>query len=259
MFKTPTCQELQQALGELFTCSDQGDCRRIRTPYLYPDGDIIDLYCKIEGNAVRVSDLAETSGWLRMQSASPRRTSRQTRLIEDVCLTLGVDFDQGTLQARCQVDDDLADVVTRVAQAALRVSDLWFTFRTQAIQRTPDDVADFLAEREIGFVRREKLKGRSGRDWTIDFLVRTEVCSSLVQVLTTGSRAAARRVCEHALAAWHDLSHLKVGKESLAFVSLFDDTTDVWSSEDFALVEPLSTISHWSRPEDLAAVLGGAA
>ena len=40
-------------------------------------------------------------------------------------------------------------VVTRVAQAALRVSDLWFTFRAQAVQSITDEVADFLEDREL--------------------------------------------------------------------------------------------------------------
>ena len=48
------------------------------------------------------------------------------------------------------------------------------------------------------------------------------------------------------------------GPEALTFVSLFDDTADVWADEDFRLVEPLSMVSRWSRPDELAAVLSGA-
>ena len=254
-----TCQELQKGLGALFTCSDQGDYQRIRTPYLYPDGDNIDVFCKVEGDEVRVSDLAETTGWLRMQSASLRRSPKQTRLIEDTCETHGVEFTRGMLQAWCRSGDELAQAVTQVAQAALRVSDLWFTLRTYAVQRVTDDVADFLAEREFRFKRAEKLAGRSGRDWTIDFRVRAERRSSLVQVLSTGNRAAAPRVCQQALAAWYDLNHLVAEMEALTFVSLFDDSSDVWADEDYNLVEPISTVSYWSRPDEFAAVLSKAA
>lgn len=249
------CQDLQRNIGALFTCSQQGDYQRVRTPYLYPDGDNIDVFCRADGETVTVSDLAETTGWLRMQTAALRRSPKQTRLITDTCVTHGIEFYRGMLQARCRPGDELAQVVTRVAQAAFRVSDLWFTFRTQAVQSITDEVADFLTEREFGFGRAEKLVGRSGRGWTVDFHVRTERRSSLVHVLTTGNRAAAHRVCEHVLAAWHDLNHLVAGPEALTFVSLFDDTADVWADEDFRLVEPLSTVSHWSRPDEFAAVL----
>ncbi len=252
-------QDLQRRLGALFTYSEHGDYRRIRTPYLHPDGDNIDLFCKADGDTLTVSDLVETAGWLRMQSAALRRSPKQTRLIEDTCVTHGIEFYRGMLQARCRPGDELAQVVTRVAQAALRVSDLWFTFRTQAVESITDEVADFLTEHELGFERAEKLVGRSGRGWTVDFHVRTERRSSLVQVLSTGNRAAAHRVSEHVLAAWHDLNHLVAGPEALTFVSLFDDTADIWADEDFRLVEPLSTVARWSRPDEFAAVLSDAA
>ena len=254
------CGVLQREMGSLFSCSKQGDRLRIRTPYLYPDGDCIDLFCKVDdGGVMTVSDLAETTGWLRMQTAGSRRSPKQARLIEDACVTHGIEFYRGMLQARCRTGDELAQVVTRVAQAALRVSDLWFTFRTRAAESIADEVAEFLSERGLGFERAEKLAGRSGRGWTVDFHVRTELRSSLVQVLSTGNRAAAHRVSEHVLAAWHDLNHLAAGPEALTFVSLFDDTADVWTDEDLRLVESLSTVSHWSRPDEFAAVLSAPA
>ena len=100
---------------------------------------------------------------------------------------------------------------------------------------------------------------RSIRCWKVDFHVRTESRSSLVQVLSTGNRAAAHSVSAHVLAAWRDLNHLAAGPEALAFVSLFDDTADVWANEDVRLVEPLSIVSRWSRPDEFADVLNGAA
>ena len=263
------CRDLQRQMGALFTCSEQGDYQRIRTPYLYPDGDNIDLFCKVEGDVVTVSDLAETTGWLRMQSAALRRSPKQARLIEDACVTHGVEFYRGMLQARCRPGEELAQVVTRVGQAALRVSDLWFTFRTQAVESIAvesiavesikDEVADFLTKRKFRVERAERLPGQSGRNRTVDFHVRTKLRSSLVQVLSTGNRAAAHRVSEHVLAMWHDLNYLVGGPEALTFVSLFDDTADVWADEDFRLVESLSTVSHWSRPDEFAAVLSEAA
>ena len=64
-------QDLQREIGALFTCSEHGEYQRIRTPYLYPDGDNIDLFCKVVDDVVTVSDLAETTGWLRICSRWP--------------------------------------------------------------------------------------------------------------------------------------------------------------------------------------------
>ena len=208
------CENLQRNLGALFTCSAHGDYQRIRTPYLYPDGDVIDLFCKVDGDTGdgQRSRRDHPAGFTRSRRPCDGRRSRsgssKTR-----AWTHGLEFYRGTLQARCRRGDDLAAVVTRVAQGALRVSDLWFTIRTQAVESITDEVADFLTERELGFDRDEKLAGRSGRGWTVDFHVRTERRSSLVQVLSTGNRAAAHRVSEHVLAGWHDLNHLVLGPE----------------------------------------------
>ena len=121
----PACaQDLLKGIDSLFVCSEHGDYQRIRTPYLYPDGGNIDLFCRIVDDVVTVTDLAETTGWLRMKSPALRRSSKQRRLIEDACVAHGVEFYRGMLQARCHRSDELAPVVTRVAQAALRVSDL---------------------------------------------------------------------------------------------------------------------------------------
>jgi hypothetical protein len=139
------------------------------------------------------------------------------------------------------------------------VSDLWFTYRTRSVESVTDEVADFLTEGQFSFERLEKLAGRSGRTWTVDFHVRTASRSSLVYVLATGSRSSARVIAEHVLAAWYDLSHLAAGPEALRSLSLFDDTVDVWSPEDFRLVEPLSTVLRWSEPERFAEELQSAA
>lgn len=259
MTQMDICARLKQGLSILFMCSEQGEYTRIRTPYLYPDGDIIDLFCKAQGDMIAISDLGETLRWLRMQTISVRRTPKQNALIEDACITHGVEFYRGMLLARCGPDDELAAVASRVAQAALRVSDLWFTFRTRSVESVTDEVADFLNERQLPFDRGEKLTGKSGRIWTPDFHIRAVKRSSLVYVLSTGSKSAARAVVNQVHTAWYDLNILHVGPEALQFVSLFDDTMDVWSEEDFRLGEQLSQVARWSRPDEFASLVTEAA
>ncbi len=50
--------------------------------------------------------------------------------------------------------------------------------------------------------------------------------------------------------AWVDFSHFKVS-QGIRFISLFDDTYDVWSGEDLALVSELSETVLWSNSDDL--------
>lgn len=248
-----TCEAIASELGSLFSCAPHDKYTRVRTPFLYPDGDVIDLFVRDTGDSTLLTDLGESLRWLKSHTASPRRTQKQGQLIDDVCLNHGVELYRGMLVARAKPGDSLAEATTRLAQAALRVGDIWFTYRTRTVQSVTDEVADFFVERELKFDRGAKRPGRSGYAWTIDFHVLGPRHSSLVNVLATGNRAAARGIAERVLAAWHDLSHLAAADTS--FVSLFDDTMDVWTDEDFRLVESLSTIARWSRPDEVEHLL----
>lgn len=256
---TNRCESLTSELGELFSCIPGDRHQKIRTPFLYPDGDNIDLFVTEKEGTLIVSDLGETLRWLRSQTLTPKRSPKQNALIADACLTHGIEQYKGTLLARCRPSVTLASVTLRVAQACLRVSDLWFTFRTRAVESTADEVSDFLLEHQIHFDRRPKMAGRSGRGWTPDFHVILPERGSLVAVLSTGNRSSARTVTEHALAMWHDLNQLTYGPEALRFISLFDDTADVWQEQDFTLLDSLSEIQRWSQPETLVEALGAAA
>jgi hypothetical protein len=247
------CAELTQSVGSLFTCDERDGHVRIRTPFLYPDGDVIDIYAQNGGSVLTLSDFGETLRWLRMQTAAQRRSTKQQQLIQDVLLNHGVELYRGMLTVRVTEPTSLSGAVMRLSQAALRVADLWFTFRTRAVESITDEVADFLAERHVPFERSDQLLGRSGRVWRPDFHTRTNRRTALINVLSTGSVAAAKGVVEHVFTQWHDLSHLKLGSEGIRFVSLFDDNVNVWSEHDLKLLSEFSEITYWSRPDDLFA------
>lgn len=246
---TSICEEFRGQMSALFTCEQKGEHVRIRTPYLYPDGDYIDLFFKPNQDPLTITDLGETTRWLRMQTISPRRSAKQRQMIQDICLTHGVEFFKGMLEVRCQ-PSELGGTVTRLSQAALRVADIWLTYRSRIYESVTDEVATFLEDKSVSFERSEALIGRSGRSYHVDFHTRTPRRSALVSVLSTGSKSAARGIVDHVVTTWFDLNQLKLGPEGLAFVSLFDDTMDVWRDEDFRLVTEVSQTARWSDPQE---------
>ena len=250
------CTALQQAVPPLFVCSPAPqEGVRVRTPMLYPDGGVVDVFVLERNDGYIVTDFGDALGWLGLQSTSRTRTSKQKALIQDVCQTLRVERFRDQLLLRNVDSDALGESVLRVAQATVRVSDLWFTIRSQALQTTADAVDEWLREREIVFEREVSKQGRSTRNWTIDFETRTANRTCFVFLLVTGARGATRRQTEHVLAGCRDLSHFKERQPDLAFVSLFDDTEDVWQPPDFSMVEEDSEIALWSHPAKLENLL----
>jgi hypothetical protein len=202
-----------------------------------------------------LTDYGETLRWLAMQAPSFRRTVKQLALIQDTCSTLGVEFYKGMLQKRVERENDFAAAIMSLGQAAVRVSDLWFTFRSRSFESMNDEVAELLEARRISHERDVSLVGRSGTVWKVEFHTRTPRRTTLVKVLSTGNRAAARKMADHTLATWYDLANLKLGPEGVSYISLFDDSLNVWSDEDFKLVEDLSEVVYWSNPDEFAARL----
>lgn len=250
------CSQISATLPSLFECSPAPyEGARVRTPMMYPDGGIVDVFVLERQDGYVLTDFGEALGWLRLQSASDSLSAKQRLLVDDVCRTLNIQMERGQLTLRIGKDDALGEAVLRLAQAVVRVSDLWFTFRSQSLQTTSDEVDEWLREREIQFERSVQRQGRSHRNWRVDFETRWNNRTSMVFLLSTGSRGAVSRITEHVATACMDLSHLKETQSDTLFVSLFDDSRDVWQQQDFNLVEQVSTIARWSQPEEFEYIL----
>ena len=223
---------------------------------MYPDGGIVDVFVlEEEDGQCKVTDFGEALGWLRMQSVSGRRSTKQNQMIDDACQTLGVEMLRGQLVLRLLSDDRIGEAALRLAQAVVRVSDLWFTLRARPIETAAKEVNHWFKTKKIEFERSVKQRGTSGREWTIDYQTHMHTKTSLIFLLSSDSRGATQRMTEHVLAGWVDLGHLKDSKSRHSFISLFDDTKDVWQRKDFDLLKPYSKIARWSRKEEFERIL----
>lgn len=251
------CLEISTHLSDLFTCSNVNGFVRIRTPFLYPDGDVIDIYLQEKNGQKTLTDLGDTLGWLHGQTIARKKTTKQESLLQDICLNHGIEQYRGMFFLRVDTEQSFATEVIRLSQALVRVSDLWFTFQTRAYESIVEEVAEFLSDMKISFDQNVKYKGRSGRSRMIDFHTRNSSRTSFIEVLSTGSKAAANSKVDSIVSTWHDLSHMRVGQRSIEFISLFDDTLDIWSSSNIQQLNDLSEISYWSQREEFKKLICG--
>lgn len=241
------CKEIASKLQGSFECTDLDGRIRVRTPFVYPDGDVLDVFIKPQGDSVTITDLGETVRWLRSVTLSAKRSPKQQRLLHEVCKTHNVAFERGILKVT-STQESVADALVRLSQAALSVSDLWFTFRSRTVSSAADDVSDFFEEREISFHRSPKVVGVSGREHRLDFSTQTPGSEKLLCLLSTGSRASVKGLVEHVVATFYDLREWPL-TEGRGLISLFDDTIDIWSPEDFKQLDGLSSIARWSQQD----------
>lgn len=282
------CASIGSSLPSLFVCSPAPqEGVRVRTPMLYPDGDVVDVFVLEDGSGYTVTDYGDSLGWLEMQSIGRHLSPKQQSLVQDVCQTLRIELFQQQLTLKSVEEDALGEAVLRVAQAAVRISDLWFTLRNKSLQTTANEVGTWLREEQVSFKRqvakqglstkilianqvdnwlREKQisfkrqvakQGRSTKTWTVDFEIRTRNRTSLVFLLSASSRRTTLRVSEHVLAGCIDLDYMKADQPNVAFVSLFDDLPGIWREQNFNLVREHSEIARWSRPDEFEQILLG--
>lgn len=252
------CEDIKREFGGLFECEPVNRHIRIRTPFLYPDGDLVDLFYREEGEQKIITDLGETMRWLRSQTLSPKRTNKQKALIQDICMTLGVEFFQGELLVRVSPGQSLSEQLSHLSQAIMRASDLWLTYRTRTPYTFVDEIEEFLEEKNIRYSKNDKLIGRSQRPYSIDFRTFHPKKSSCMNVLSTGSKSVAKNKVDSSFTAWNDLSYLRTS-DDMQFVSLIDDSFDVWTPEDLNLLGRISTLAHSSDMNELERILTGEA
>lgn len=250
------CAQIAATLPPLFGCSAAPyEGARVTTPLRYPDGGIVDVFVLERQDGYVLTDFGEALGWLRMQSSSDNLSPRQNRFVNDVCRTLGVRLERGELILRIGKNDALGEAVLRLAQAVVRVSDIRFTFQRQRPQTTAKEVEKWLRERQINFQRSVFRQGISQKNWRVNFETQSDNRTSMVFLLSARDRSNVSGITEHVTAAFTDLGHLKESQSDTLFVSLFDDSRDVWREEDYNLVKQVSTIAQWSQPDEFEHIL----
>lgn len=253
------CDAVRQGLPALYECSPAPiEGVRIRTPFLYPNGRVIDVFVIETNHGYEVTDFSAAVGWLRMQTIKGKLTVKQRASIRDIGQTLGTEFKKGEIIYRCNDLSEVSEAVQIVGQAVLRVADLWFLFRHSVSESVSDEVEEWLQEREIASERNYKVRGRSTREWNVHFKTLVLGNTSFVFLLSTATRGAVHRITDQVFTGCSDLTNSQnatIYTYTPKLVSLFDDTVDVWWKEDFDLLENVSEIARWSSPDEFEHIL----
>ena len=239
-------------LAPLFLVRVRGPRLHVVTPFALPDGDLIAVFVLRHSDPPLLGDLGETLRWLRSHTSAARRSDGQHQRILEVCAGLGVELQRGELRTHARPGEPLALAVVRLAQACLRVAELWRGFRPRPGAGLLDEVEACLrAElraRPLGITRGERIAGISATTWSADFRVRTPERHTLIFVLASERRDHARKLAEHVVAACTDLAHLrKLRRTPVQFIALFDDRGAAWSDADARLVAPFAIPCKWSE------------
>ena len=127
ILQEPLEERLVPRLGPLYECSEWRDGIRIRTPFTFPCGQIINVFCKINECRATITDYGDTLGWLSLQCEEPIKSEdRLMRFIDEINKTRGVKIQGHMLYIPHAPESNLADEVIRMLQAMLAISNLYY-------------------------------------------------------------------------------------------------------------------------------------
>ena len=232
---------------------------RISTPFYYPDTSNIDVFVERKKSLldeVLVSDFGQTADLLLNIKLSPWGTKKRRQLVQEICSALNVEMDGGRIQVTLQEEEigQLPDAIFRVAQASLRVSDLYMTKRLYMPSAYKEDVEEFLCDRELNFETGITLPGIFSHQLTFDFLVKGHARDSLLQTLSTGNSQVSHHMALEAFAKWHDLEPSLRNQYTL--VTIYDSSSDVFREDDVTRFREYSNVFAFpAEAESLAKTL----
>lgn len=254
------CQELAKNIGTLFTCSEFKDFIKITTPFIYPDGDVIDIFYRKIDQGFILTDLGETIRWLESQSVSGMRSDKQKELIETIRLTHNLEVKRDMFITRVDSSADsikLASSILELGQALVRLSDLWILQSGRKTKTMIDWVEYFIKKMDINYEREPLYTGRTERNWRPHFYTTVKGNNVLTHVLNTDKKSKTKPILCMVNTQWQDLEQYKV-KSNYKFISLIVDTDEgakVWTEGDKKLLSETSEVKKWSNKNDFKEAL----
>jgi hypothetical protein len=214
-------------------------------PFLYPDHDNVEVFVKEESaNTVIVSDLGETMRRLDMIGLDTHTSSTIAYQVERISSGLQVSMEDGILFKEGN-RNDIGSLLFDVVSACTAVGDLAFGSRGFQPLTFQEEVATLLKSNDLSFDRGHTVRGRSTREYKIDFMVTTRHRVSYVHALSAQTRGGILAWVNATFAMWSDIetAQEKVTRK----VSLLNSETDKIVEGDVNLLGQVSTVFRWTE------------
>ena len=216
---------------------------RITTPLLYPDGAAVELLYTPHVDlfaSSHLTDSGKTAALLADSQVYIEGYEKRQHILADICRTLRVQNAKGELCAVVESGQSLADAVMRLAQACVRVADLYYvqSFRAQTGFR--QIFASFLNQERPGNIEDYTIEGQFGRRIKVDFYTRqASGVDNLIITLSSANETSSHSVANDVFCRWYDLQPFR---EKYQFLTVVDSTSKTFRPADLSRVGSLSRV-----------------
>lgn len=218
----------------------------IETPFVFPNGDLLDLAVEQTPDGFVVSDLGETYGWLFRTSGIDNFTPARRQKVREIENGTGVRFWHGNLRYECESSSQLAMGVHLVGQAALQLAELRHSTKAAPRARNQRRLDEWFEARSLKVTRGIPVFGHSQRKWKIDYETMSDGHISYAMWIEGHDQAAALPAVYRTYAMFSDIKLSTNGVALVPRISILDDTEAAWNTAERSLLQDVSNVVNWS-------------
>ena len=133
------CESLRLHLPPEYECEPRFGMSdaRVRTSFIFPDGEVLDVFVNEVNSKLVLSDYGVTQSWMLIWAQNPDATeSDASHLLDTFAPIFGIEAKDGQLTVQCENVTEVSDGIHRMGQAVAAV-----TTKPPFVElRLPDDV-----------------------------------------------------------------------------------------------------------------------
>lgn len=237
---------------------------RIETGFLYPDGSSIDVFLEnnpgmLDVTRPKLTDFGGTWAWLQTLDMKPNKSPTQKLFFNKIMEVYGCCLVGSSIELQLDRLEELPMGIMKLGQACLRTADTIYTKRFRLQNGFNQEVEEFILEVASEYEPGAAIPLRSGEIIKVDFKVKGIKVDTAIQTLASGNAQYAHQRAVEINARWDDLRELSewlgTGNQCL---TVFDDSSNVYDSQDIARLERKSTVLPLSDTENLSVLLRAA-
>jgi hypothetical protein len=242
------CEDIiKRYIGKLegdFKCLVEDNYVRLITPYRYPDNDNVEIYVQEYSGRFYVTDLGETLRHLASQGFDVFATPKRKYLFETVLSNSDIEFVNGQLIKKVS-EEELGSALFELITTSAAIGDFIFTSTSYEPPTFIEEVQDFLSLKQIGYKRKAWYKGKTGKNYQLDFELFNHKKTFLDTLSPKAKRGIKARV-DSIFRKWYDI---KQSDPNIQKLTLLNDIDFDFREPDIVLLEGVSTIIPWSEKE----------
>jgi hypothetical protein len=250
------CSKIKEIVGDLSLVREcdkvRGGAIRISTPFLYPNGDSIDIFLDTKsdvlGQFMLLSDYGQTGMYLHNYQVELDSSKRRSQLVEDIISEFDVKIRDGSLQVRLDRQGEGADIseaIMRLSQACLRVSDLVYHQRMKSLVIFREEIDRFLKESLLPYKADGKVAGKFGRSVKMDFTVKSNGVTSYLLTMAARTDSALHIQANEVFGRWSSIEASRANLLTVTNVA----SAEMLRSDDSQRIKTLAPVFVFPQQE----------